>query len=179
VAARRYRVDEVLPALLDARAAVESMDGLSVTDRATVRELGSFIDSAAAGRADHEPADDLVEQLITLVLLADQQEQGARPGSVPEIPPGALRIVVRSLLDMLATRAPGNSLEVRVPPFAAVQCIEGPRHTRGTPPNVVETDPWTWIRMASGRIGWDQALASHAVQASGSRADLGDLLPLL
>jgi uncharacterized protein (TIGR03083 family) len=91
----------------------------------------------------------------------------------------AQRIVVRTLLDMLAERAPGKALEVRVPPFAAVQCVEGPRHTRGTPPNVIETDPWTWIRVACGRIGWHQALSSHAVSASGSRADLSDLLPLL
>ena len=66
----------------------------------------------------------------------------------------ALRGAVTYLLGLLAGRAPGRAVEVRVPPFAAVQCVEGPRHTRGTPPNVVETDPVTWIGLAAGRAGW-------------------------
>jgi hypothetical protein len=90
-----------------------------------------------------------------------------------------LRIAVRHLLQLLATRHPGHALEVRVPPVAAVQCLAGPRHTRGTPPNVVETDPVTWIRLATGRLGWDEAIASAAVQASGPRADLASYLPLV
>ncbi|MDQ1722803.1 MAG: hypothetical protein QOI26_2537, partial [Pseudonocardiales bacterium] len=64
-------------------------------------------------------------------------------------------------------------------PFAAVQCIAGPRHTRGTPPNVVETDPVTFLRLATGRADWSQALAAGQVQASGNRADLSEQLPLL
>jgi hypothetical protein len=68
---------------------------------------------------------------------------------------------------------------VRIPPYAVVQCVEGPRHTRGTPPNVVETDPLTWIRLATGRVTWQEALHTAAVRASGERADLGPLLPLL
>jgi len=75
--------------------------------------------------------------------------------------------------------APGRSVEVRVPPYAAVQCIAGPRHARGNPPNVVETDPLTWLRLATGRVSWDQALAAGAVTASGERADLSSELPLL
>jgi len=67
---------------------------------------------------------------------------------------------------------------VRVPPFAAVQCVPGPRHTRGTPPNVIETDPLTWIALATGRTAWTQAVAAGAVQASGPRADLSGYLPL-
>jgi Bacterial SCP ortholog len=98
-----------------------------------------------------------------------------------EVPPdaGALRIAVRHLLQLLATRHPGHALEVRVPPVAAVQCLAGPRHTRGTPPNVVETDPVTWIRLATGRLGWEEAVKSAAVQASGPRADLAAYLPLV
>ncbi len=76
-------------------------------------------------------------------------------------------------------KAPGGSTEVRVPPFAVVQCVEGPRHTRGTPPNVVETDPLTWIRLATGRTGWAEALDAAKVSASGERADLSGLLPIL
>ncbi|WP_062356328.1 sterol carrier family protein [Herbidospora yilanensis] len=90
----------------------------------------------------------------------------------------ALRAAVRFLLDELVARAPGRTVEVRVPPFAAVQCVEGPRHTRGTPPNVVETDPRTWIVLATGREGWPAAVADGRVRASGGRADLSPYLPL-
>jgi hypothetical protein len=93
--------------------------------------------------------------------------------------PEALRGAVTYLLGVLAGRAPGKAVEVRVPPYAAVQCVEGPRHTRGTPPNVVETDPVTWITLATGRAGWAQAVASGKVRASGPRADLSAWLPLL
>jgi Bacterial SCP ortholog len=91
----------------------------------------------------------------------------------------ALRAAVTFLLGALADRAPGKAVEVRVPPYAAVQCVEGPRHTRGTPPNVVETDPVTWISLAAGRTGWAQAVATGKVRASGPRADLSAWLPLL
>jgi hypothetical protein len=90
-----------------------------------------------------------------------------------------LKIAVRHLLQLLTVRHPGHALEVRVPPIAAVQCLEGPRHTRGTPPNVVETDPLTWVRLATGRLEWGAAVASAAVQASGARADLADYLPIV
>ena len=89
------------------------------------------------------------------------------------------RVAARHLLYALAARHPGRVLEVRVPPVAAVQCLPGPVHTRGTPPNVVETDPLTWIRLAAGRLDWADAVRSGAVSASGPRADLGAYLPLL
>jgi hypothetical protein len=91
----------------------------------------------------------------------------------------ALRGGVTYLLGLLAGRAPGKAVEVRVPPYAAVQCIEGPRHTRGTPPNVVETDPVTWIALGAGRARWAEAVATGKVRASGPRADLSAWLPLL
>jgi uncharacterized protein (TIGR03083 family) len=91
----------------------------------------------------------------------------------------ALKIAVKALLAALAVRAPGKSVEVRVPPFGAVQVVEGIRHTRGTPPNVVETDALTWVRLAAGRVNWEVAVESGAVRASGDRSDLGNLLPLL
>jgi hypothetical protein len=89
-----------------------------------------------------------------------------------------LRAAVRYTLGLLAERVPGRTVEVRVPPFAAVQCVPGPRHTRGTPPNVVETDPLTWLALAAGRLSWDAAVAAGRVQASGQRADLSLYLPL-
>ena len=89
-----------------------------------------------------------------------------------------LATAVRYLLQLLVEKAPGGSVEVRVPPFGAVQVIEGPRHTRGTPPNVVETDPITWIALATGEERWADAAASGRIRASGTRADLSDLLPL-
>jgi Bacterial SCP ortholog len=85
---------------------------------------------------------------------------------------------VRYLLEELAEVAPGNSVEVRVPPLGATQCIEGPRHTRGTPPNVVEISPMVWFDLAVGYLDWDEALAEHKVSASGVRASLAEVLPL-
>jgi hypothetical protein len=91
--------------------------------------------------------------------------------------PAQLRIAVRALLAALRASAPGRSVEVRVPPYGAIQCVEGPRHTRGTPPNVVETDPVTFVRLATGRLAWADAVASGSVRASGIRADLSPYLP--
>ena len=85
---------------------------------------------------------------------------------------------VRFLLEELVAIAPGKSVEMRVPPFGAVQCIGGLTHTRGTPPNVIETDAETWIGLATGTLGWDDAVDSGRVIASGSRADLASLLPI-
>ncbi|HEX9066802.1 MAG TPA: sterol carrier family protein [Streptosporangiaceae bacterium] len=90
----------------------------------------------------------------------------------------AHRAAVVYTLGLLEAKAPGRAVEVRVPPFAAVQCIAGQRHTRGTPPNVVETDPRTWLALATGGLAWPSAVASGAVRASGQRADLAAYLPL-
>lgn len=86
---------------------------------------------------------------------------------------------VRYLLEELGERAPGHAVEVRVPPAGVVQAVEGPRHTRGTPPNVVETSMQTWLELATGRRTWSEAVAAGEVTASGQRADLSDLLPLV
>jgi hypothetical protein len=87
-------------------------------------------------------------------------------------------MAVRFTLEELASVAPGNSVEVRVPPAGAVQAVAGPRHTRGTPPNVVETSCDTWLALATGRLAWADAVADGAVRASGERADLSAYLPL-
>ncbi len=85
---------------------------------------------------------------------------------------------VKSTLALLTAKAPGRAIEVRVPPYAAVQCGEGPTHTRGTPPNTIEMDADTWLALASGRLRWVDAMNSGAVLASGIRADLTEYLPL-
>jgi hypothetical protein len=95
--------------------------------------------------------------------------------------PGApedLRLLTKHFLALLELRAPGRSVEVRVPPYAAVQAIPGVRHTRGTPPAVVETDAETWVGLATGRLSWADAEGSGAISASGERADLSAYLPL-
>ena len=84
----------------------------------------------------------------------------------------------RFLLEELAAAHEGHTVEVRVPPFGAVQAVEGPRHTRGTPPNVVELDARTWIALATGGLRWEDAVGAGRVAASGSRADLSAMLPL-
>jgi hypothetical protein len=102
----------------------------------------------------------------------DALDSGTEPGRV------VLRDAVRALLAELARKAPGRSVEVRIPPFGAIQCVAGPRHTRGTPPNVVETDPMTFLLVGTGRLTWVDAVASGKVHASGIRTDLSGLLPL-
>ncbi|GAA4736444.1 sterol carrier family protein [Actinomycetospora chibensis] len=100
------------------------------------------------------------------------------PDGVERPPRPALAAAVRSSLRTLEHQAPGHSVEVRVPPFGAVQCVEGPRHTRGTPPNVVETDPATWLALALGLTTWDAA--ADRVTASGHRAaDIARWLPVV
>ncbi|MEO7196664.1 MAG: sterol carrier family protein [Pseudonocardiaceae bacterium] len=99
-------------------------------------------------------------------------------GSAPEPARDELARAVRLSLRTLAQVAPGATVEVRVPPFAAVQCVAGPRHTRGTPPNLVETTPRTWLELATARLTWRTALANGRLTASGQRADLSPYLPL-
>ncbi|NQX28415.1 hypothetical protein HQQ81_13795 [Microbacteriaceae bacterium VKM Ac-2854] len=90
-----------------------------------------------------------------------------------------LATAVRYLLQVLEARFPGKSVEVRVPPFGAAQCLEGPGHTRGTPPNVIETDAQSWLALATGRLLWSDGVASGRIHASGLRADLTSFVPLL
>ncbi|HEX4815669.1 MAG TPA: sterol carrier family protein [Nonomuraea sp.] len=116
------------------------------------------------------PAAGLPDALVAAVLAA--YDRGLSPER------DAARQAVRHLLDRLAATAPGRTVEVRVPPYAAVQAVAGPRHTRGTPPNVVEMDGRTWLELATGRLTWEEAVDKGAVSASGSRADLSDHLPL-
>jgi hypothetical protein len=109
---------------------------------------------------------------VGLAAVAGWRERGAA------LPRADLATAVRFTLEELAAAAPGNSVEVRVPPFGAVQCVAGPRHTRGTPPGVVECPPAVWLALAVGAAPWSAAVDAGQVHASGSRADLSGLLPL-
>lgn len=117
-----------------------------------------------------------------MVDLSDAMRR-VRPwldGEAGPPPHAELATAVRLSLRTLERMAPGRSVEVRVPPFAAVQCVAGPRHTRGTPGNVVETDPRTWLQLATGRLAWGEAVADGRVRASGARADhIARWLPLV
>ena len=99
-------------------------------------------------------------------------------GEAAQPPRVVLGAAVKTSARWLAQQVPGRSVELRVPPHVAVQLVSGPRHTRGTPPNVVETDPVTWLRLATGATTWADAVAAGKVAASGSRADLTAYLPL-
>ncbi|MCU1570908.1 MAG: hypothetical protein JWR33_1649 [Naasia sp.] len=111
-------------------------------------------------------------------ISAEVGEPAVLAALAPEPDRSSIATAVRYTLQLLAERAEGNTVEVRVPPFGAVQCIPGPRHTRGTPPNVVETDPATWLALAAGSLTWSEAMAGARVHASGTRADLEGFVPL-
>lgn len=120
-------------------------------------------------RPDVSPAHNNSESVRSALDALDRGDQPDRT---------VLRDAVRALLTALARDAPGRSVEVRVPPFGAIQCVPGPRHTRGTPPNVVETDPMTWLLVATGRLSWADAVATGKIHASGIRTDLSEFLPV-
>lgn len=132
-----------------------------------------------APRGPISGADYLTTRIFEVLAHSDDLSRSLPERSPIVLDRAALGVGVRSLAGMLAAKYPGRSVEVRVPPFIAVQCITGPRHTRGTPPNVVETDPVTFLLLATGRVDWHQALAAGQVRASGNRAELSEQLPLL
>ncbi len=132
----------------------------------------------SARRGSIRWVDFLRTRCIELTVHSDDLARSFDTGGPPTSRP-CLQVSTRALADVLRWRAPGRSVEVRVPPFAAVQCIEGPRHTRGTPAAVVEMDPITFCRLAAGRVSWQAAVASGAIQASGLRTDLAPYFPLL
>ncbi len=132
--------------------------------------LGNLAIVARRGAVD--PAE--VRAAVVAVSGWLQEESAQAPARTE------LAAAVRGTARTLAANAPGASVEVRVPPYVAVQCIEGPRHTRGTPPNVVETDPRTWLLLATGLLTYQQAVDSGALSVSGIRAaELAHWLPLV
>jgi len=112
---------------------------------------------------------DPAEGRAALSAWASAPEEAKRPVLAP---------AVRHTLELFAEEFPGGAVELRVPPYAAVQAISGTRHTRGTPPAVVETDAATWLALVTGDIDWADAVSSGRVRASGERSDLSELLPL-
>jgi Bacterial SCP ortholog len=122
------------------------------------------------GRARPIPAEEL--------RAAVDPVRGWLAGEEDQPPRAVVATAVKTTARWLAQQVPGRSVELRVPPHVAVQLVEGPRHTRGTPPNVVETDAATWLRLATGAHTWAEALADGKVSASGNRADLSAVLPL-
>lgn len=140
--------------------------------------LGS-VPAVRARRGPVRTADFVLTRVVEVVVHADDLARSLPDAPAPALPVQAQRLAVRTLLEALAARHPGQALEVRVPPVTAVQCLPGPRHTRGTPPGVVETDPTTWLRLAAGRERWADAVAAGRARASGERADLAAYLPLL
>ncbi|WP_141211165.1 sterol carrier family protein [Enemella dayhoffiae] len=165
----------------------DTLDGLRTRYRQDLVELADRLeqeDVPPAVETDQHPLKflDLVRVLsVQLVVHCDDLVE-----SLPDRGPmrwsrSCRADAVRALTDVLATRHPGQSIEVRVPPFAAVQCgtgTEDPRHTRGTPPTVVECDPLVLVRLCVGRIEYAEATRTGAVRASGSRSDLSSWLPL-
>nr|BEK67213.1 maleylpyruvate isomerase family mycothiol-dependent enzyme [Kitasatospora purpeofusca] len=187
------RVGALAP-LLDEQARARSAEGFdgdpasvaAAFDRAADALLGALARPEAA-----EPArrfeirlgsmaltEFLVTRLVETVVHADDLAEALGPDAFPH-DRQAVAAVTRMLADAFAELVPGGAVELRVPPYAVVQAVEGPRHTRGTPPNVVETDPLTWIRLATGRADWAEAVDSAAVSASGERSDLRTYLPVL
>ena len=120
----------------------------------------------------------------TAPIPAEQLRAAVEPvrawlaGAAEQPPRAVVDAAVKTSARWLAQQVPGRSVELRVPPHVAVQCVEGPRHTRGTPPNVIETDAATWLRLATGGQSWDDAVTQGHVVASGNRADLSSVLPL-
>ena len=107
-----------------------------------------------------------------LTAVSDAQSAGSAPARTD------VALAVRWLLQQLDRSAPGNTVEVRVPPFGAIQFVEGPRHTRGTPPNVVEMDALTFVALATGTLDWATGVSSGAIRASGIRSDISAFVPL-
>jgi uncharacterized protein (TIGR03083 family) len=158
---------------------LEVMDGYVEEANRRLAELADGNPVVQAPRGPIRLSDYLATRAVELAVHADDLARSVPGVEAPTVPAAVTRTAVRTLLDALVERAPGRAVEVRVPPFAAVQCVEGPRHTRGTPSNVVEMDDMTWLRLATGRMAWAEAMAEGRVSASGERADLSALLPLL
>ena len=158
MARRRYDEERLRAALTATRKILRERYGEQLPDRPD------------AGGAE------LAETVLGGVLRIDDlaRDGGEEPAHDRE----ALRAAVAELARRLAERAPGHAVELRVPPYVAVQAVAGPGHTRGTPPNVVETDPVTWLRLATGRTRWADAVGTGRLSASGERADLSRYLPL-
>jgi hypothetical protein len=143
-----------------------------VRDGSSVAELDRSLGTDGLGAAPQLDLGPLPDRLLRLVVAGLDLPEPVAPDR------GALRLVVKALAKRLAQSAPGRHVEARIPPYAAVQCVEGPRHTRGTPPNVVEANPVAFVELCTGRLTWAEAAADGRVRTWGDRADLSPYLPL-
>jgi hypothetical protein len=133
----------------------------------------------AARRGPIKVSDLLATRVNELVVHSLDLSASLPDRPAVELDRKALGVSCRMLTGILAERVPGHTVEVRVPPYAAIQCVAGPRHIRGTPPNVVEIQPQTWVELATGRLAWSGAVSDGRVRASGERSDISSLLPVL
>ncbi len=143
---------------------------------------GPYPAVVAAPRGPFRAEDWIETRIVELVVHADDLNRTFGDRAPVPLVRSALGRTMRTLAQILADAHPGRSVEVRIPPYAAVQCglgDPGPTHTRGTPPHVVETDALTFLRLATGRMSWSDAVSAGLVPASGLRADLSSALPLL
>lgn len=171
------RLDE-----LTQEAALATPDANARIDDA-VRQLNEVLPQARSTRliphvfGPMRAVDFLVTRLVELVVHSD--DLAVATGVEVDFDREALAAVTRLLADALVGKAPGGSVELRVPPFVAVQCVAGAKHTRGTPPHVIETDARTWLRLATGRLTWAEATEGILLNVKGERADLSTVLPIL
>lgn len=180
---RRYRrdVDQIAAStqrIAASRSAADLIDALRDAIDAVPHEANPSA-VVLGGRGPITAIDWINTRIIDLVVHSDDLNRSLPGLDQVAVERGALAISTRTLAEILAAQAPGRSVELRVPPFVAVQAVAGPRHTRGTPPNVVETDPLTWLRVATGRLTFAEAVTNGQIRASGNRADLTAHLPVL
>ena len=187
---KRYRrdVEMITAATLEASAGLTGSEVVAqlesaIDDLANKLEAGVQTSRVISTRRGPTTIEDyLATRIVELVVHTDDLNRSLPETAPAQLHRSALARCTRTLAGILAGQHPGRSVEVRVPPYAAVQCAigdPGPTHTRGTPPNVVETDPVTFLRLATARIGWTDAVAVGSVHASGLRANLSPILPLL
>ena len=186
----RYRRDAemIMAATLEASAGLTGPEVVAQFE-SVIDDLAARLDAGVAmsrvistRRGPTTIEDYLATRIVEVVIHTDDLNRSLPEVAPAELQRSALARCTRTLAHILAGQHPGRSIEVRVPPYAAVQCAisdPGPTHTRGTPPNVVETDPLTFLRLATGRIQWTDAVANGIVYASGLRANLAPVLPLL
>jgi uncharacterized protein (TIGR03083 family) len=168
----------------------DGADGVSIEEIIARHESAAAAMHLAIEAADGDPVvaarrgpirtSDLLATRVNELVVHSLDLSASLPSLEPiTIDRQALGVACRMLTGILADRVPGHTVEVRVPPYAAVQCVDGPRHTRGTPANVVEADAVTWVELATGRTTWADAVGRGKVQASGERADISEHLPVL
>jgi uncharacterized protein (TIGR03083 family) len=187
---KRYRrdVETITAATLEASAGLTGPEVVArleaaIDDLALRFEAGAPMSQMISTRRGPTTVQDyLATRTVELVVHTDDLNRSLPEAAPAQLQRGALALCTRTLASVLAGQHPGRSVEVRVPPYAAVQCAigdPGPTHVRGTPPNVVETDPQTFLRLATGRIDWSDAVTAGTVRASGLRADISTALPVL